>query len=180
MFAALREKWNADEADVRYAHGDGTRMTRMGLIRTDVRYAHGDGTRKDMFKGNRNFFIVLTLLFALVGSKCGQTYKGRIVLGKENAEKELHLALENEKQHNVVNGKDPIIPDSASAINIAETILFKIYGKDDIKRQRPYEIYLIDNYWIILGTLPEESFGGTFLIIMDSRDSKVIKVTHGK
>ena len=102
------------------------------------------------------------------------------MLGKSYAEKELQSALTDKSQHNVINAKTVIIKDSVTAINVAEPILFSIYGKDNITKQRPYEIYFIDNYWLIGGTLPKESKGGTFLIIIDSRDCRIIKITHGK
>ena len=101
-------------------------------------------------------------------------------MGKSFAEKELKLALSKESQHNVINNKSVLIKDSLTAINVAEPILFSIYGKENIESEKPYETYLIDNYWVIAGTLPEDSLGGTFLIIIDSRNSKVLKITHGK
>ena len=111
---------------------------------------------------------------------CGQTKSDRIIVGKSHAQKELKLALTDKSQHNVIDNKSVIIKDSLTAINIAEPILFSIYGKENIISQRPYEIYFIDNYWVINGTLPAEWKGGTFLIIIDSRNSKIIRITHGK
>ncbi|HNI44451.1 MAG TPA: YbbC/YhhH family protein, partial [Chitinophagales bacterium] len=78
------------------------------------------------------------------------------------------------------DNKTAIIKDSLTAINVAEPILFSIYGKDNITKQRPYEVYFKDNYWLITGTLPSGWKGGTFLIIIDSRDCKVIRISHGK
>ena len=101
-------------------------------------------------------------------------------MGKSYAEKELKLALSKEAQHNVIDNKSPLIKESSTAINIAEPILFSIYGKKNIESEKPYETYLIDNYWIIAGTLPKGMDGGTFLIIIDARNSKVLKITHGK
>jgi len=63
---------------------------------------------------------------------------------------------------------------------VPEPILFSIYGKGNITKQRPYEIYFIDNHWVIIGTLPKDYLGGTFLIIIDSKDSKIIRITYGK
>jgi len=123
------------------------------------------------------YFLTL-LTFTLTA--CGQTKGDRTVLGKEYAEQELKSSLTDKSQHNVIDNKTVIIKDSLTAINIAEPILFSIYGKDNITKQRPYEIYFIDNYWLITGTLPSGWKGGTFLIIIDSRDSKVIRITHGK
>ncbi len=124
--------------------------------------------------------IYLLVLFTFIITSCEQTQNSRTILGKPNAEKELKLALNDKSQHNLIDSKSVIIKDSLTAINIVEPILFSIYGKDNITKQRPYEIYLIDNYWVITGTLPKEYVGGTFLIIINSYDSKIIKITHGK
>ncbi|MFA9213994.1 MAG: YbbC/YhhH family protein [Candidatus Methylacidiphilales bacterium] len=111
---------------------------------------------------------------------CEQTKNHRIILGKEYAEQEIKSLLIDKHQHNVIDNKTVIIKDSLTAITVAEPILFSIYGKDNITKQRPYEIYFIDNYWLITGTLPSGWKGGTFLIIIDSRNSKIIRITHGK
>lgn len=115
---------------------------------------------------------------ALTINACSQN--NRSVLGKSHAEKELKLALSKESQHNVINNKSVLIKDSSTAIKVAEPILFSIYGKENIESEKPYETYLINNYWVIAGTLPENSNGGSFLIIIDARNSKVLKITHVK
>ena len=124
--------------------------------------------------------IYLLTLLTFTLTACGQTKVDRTILGKEYAEQELKSSLTDKSQHNVIDNKTVIIKDSLTAINIAEPILFGIYGKDNIIKQQPYEIYFIDNYWVIGGTLPKGYLGGTFLIIIDSRDCKLIRITHGK
>jgi len=121
----------------------------------------------------------LTLLtFTLTA--CGQIKDNRITPGKTYTEQELKSPNTDKSQHNVIDNKTVIIKDSLTAINIAEPILFSIYGKDNIIQQRPYKVSFIVNQWIISGTLPEGRKGGTFLIIMDSRNCKIIRITHGK
>lgn len=122
----------------------------------------------------------LLILLAFTLAACGQPNNNRTILGKSYAERELQSALADKSQHNVIDSKTVIIKDSITALSIVEPILYSIYGKDNIVKQRPYEIYFIDNYWLIIGTLPKETLGGTFLIIIDSRDCRIIKVTHGK
>jgi len=99
------------------------------------------------------YFLTL-LTFTLTA--CGQTKGDRTILGKSYAEQELKSALTDKLQHNVIDNKTAIINDSLTAISIAESILFSIYGKNNITEQRPYEIYFRDNYWVITGTLPKE------------------------
>ncbi len=122
----------------------------------------------------------ILLLIASTYTMCGQSKADSSILGREYAQQELKSALIEKSLHNVVDGKKLIIKDSLTAISIAEPLLFDIYGKSNIIKQQPYETYLIDNYWILKGTLPLEWKGGTFLMIIDARDSKIIKMTHGK
>ncbi len=122
------------------------------------------------------FLTILTVSF----SACGQSKPDRLILGRKIAEQELKSALSDKSQPNVVNNKGKIIKDSLTAINIAEQILFGIYGKEQIREELPYETYFIDNYWVISGTLPKDYLGGTFLIILDARDCRVLRIIHGK
>jgi hypothetical protein len=124
--------------------------------------------------------LFLFVIFFLTLIACNQINNDRLFLGKAYAKKELSSALQDSSEHNVIDHKTVLIKDSLMAINIAESILFSMYGKENIIKQRPYETYYIDNYWIINGTLPKGHLGGTFQIIMDSRDLKIIKITHGK
>ena len=124
---------------------------------------------------NISLFILLLTL-----NSWGQSSKENEILGRKYAEEELNIALRSKKEHNVVDNKNLIIKDSLTAVKVAEPILFSIYGKENIEEQKPYEIYLINSYWIISGVLPEDYAGGNFLIIIDGRNSKVIRITHGK
>jgi NTF2 fold immunity protein len=128
-------------------------------------------------------FINLILIFFILSvylCACGQNISDRLILGKKYAEEELKSALSDSTKHNVVKSNLTIIKDSITATTIAESILFDIYGKANIIKQKPYEIYHIQNFWLLKGTLPKGSIGGTFLIIMDDRNSQIIKITHGQ
>jgi len=100
-----------------------------------------------------------------------------MVLGEGNAKQAVKEAL-NSKGYKPFY--DTLIKDKKTAIAVAEPILFKIYGQKNITEQRPYECYIIDGYWYISGTLPENSMGGVFEIIISSKDAKVVKLVHGK
>jgi NTF2 fold immunity protein len=108
---------------------------------------------------------------------CGQDYAGRTVMGPDYA-KEAIKKTRGDK--NFKPFYDTLITDKATAVAVAEPILYKIYGKKNIINERPYECYLINGYWYIIGTLPKNRKGGVFEIIIDSKDSKVIKLVHGK
>lgn len=117
------------------------------------------------------------LLFISLTS-CGQTKSNRTQFGIEYAKSELKEALSNKREKQIL--VDTVITDKETAIIVAETILFKIYGKDNITKQRPYEINQIDNYWVLNGTLPKNMLGGTFIIIINSTNGQIVKLSHGK
>lgn len=129
-------------------------------------------------KNKKAVSLIVLLFIALIAYI--YAINERTILGRSYAKQELKDALAGTAEHNVIDNERIILIDEATAINVAEPILFSIYGKENITKQRPYESYLIDNYWIISGTLPKSSLGGTFLIIIDSRNCRILKITHGK
>ena len=125
------------------------------------------------------------MIFGVSLTACEQTKKEHATstqdkIEKSNLEQELESALSDTTIHNVINKKTIIIKDSVTAINVAEAILFNIYGKDNIIKQKPYKIDFVKNYWIIRGILSRDYLGGTFLIIIDSKNSRIVRITHGK
>ncbi len=93
---------------------------------------------------------------------------------------ELNLTLSGKDKYNLVNSTNTILNSGITVSIVAEAVLIDIYGKSNIERQKPYKIYHIKNYWIMDGSLPKGSYGGTFHIVLDDRDCKVIEITHGK
>lgn len=84
------------------------------------------------------------------------------------------------------------VKNEETAVDIAEEILFKTYGKSNIEDQRPYEIKLLGNkVWSLKGSLHQRTLekflsggmpklGGTFEIDIDPRDGKILKIIHYK
>ena len=54
------------------------------------------------------------------------------------------------------------------------------WDKEHIISQRPYEIYLIDNYWFIKGTISKDAVGGTFTLIINAINKEIIREKHTK
>lgn len=119
------------------------------------------------------FFSVLFTCLTLFS--CGQK---RIVLGEQHAKQQVREALKNKTEKPFYEN---LIKDKETAISVVEPILFKVYGKDLIISERPYEVYLINGYWYITGTLPKKTeAGGTFEIIINSMNGQIITLTHYK
>ncbi|MGJ8667834.1 MAG: NTF2 fold immunity protein [Patiriisocius sp.] len=96
----------------------------------------------------------------------------------KHAEQLLEYALKNKSDRTEMKFK--LIPKKENAINYAEIILFELYGIEKIELEKPYEIHLINDYWIITGTLPKEMVGGVFEMVFDSWNGKVLILEHGK
>ena len=70
--------------------------------------------------------------------------------------------------------------EKKEVLKIAEEIAFKEYG-DVIKKELPLKAQLAgDSMWIVQGTLPAGSDGGTVYIELSKGDHRVLKITHYK
>ena len=120
----------------------------------------------------------MVMLFVISNISCNKILHRK--LGIDYAKSELESALNDTTKLVILNEKELLIKEENTAIQVAEPILFEIYGKSKIEAQKPYEAYLINNYWVIRGTMSSFSFGGTFSIVIDARNSKVIYIIHYK
>jgi hypothetical protein len=123
--------------------------------------------------------IFIFILFFLSLNASSQFIKEKKEFEENYIESELKIAKSNVSREYILTEKQNILKDKNLAIKVAEPILFSIYGEQKIKNERPYNIFLKENFWIITGTL-HTTKGGTFLIIIDARNSKVLRVIHGK
>ncbi len=94
------------------------------------------------------------------------------------AEQLLDYALKNKPERKIM--ESPLIPKKENAINYAENILFELYGKENIEAEKPYQIHLINDYWVMTGTLPKGMLGGVFELVFDSWNGKILILVHGK
>lgn len=118
--------------------------------------------------------------FVLFNSYLVNAQENRIYLGKKFAKKELDLALAIEKENPNYVGVKPLIKDEKMEIQVIEPIVVGKYGKERIELQKPYEVHKIEQYYIISGTLPFGFIGGTFVIIIDETNARVLHLTHYK
>jgi hypothetical protein len=121
-------------------------------------------------------FVIFLLIISL--PSYSQSGKSRLTFSQEQANEELQKVLKDSSEVKWMVWWKSILIDSESAIQVAEPILFKLYGKERILSERPYKSYLIDHYWVLSGTVPEGHKGGCFLIVLDADNCRVVEVTH--
>lgn len=126
------------------------------------------------------FKTILIVLIIIMTSTVmfGQETK-RSKITEKRAREIIRKNLSDSTSHNVIKLR-PMLTKREKAIEFAELVLWDVYGKKNIEIQKPYNVFLIDEYWFLSGTLPEEMIGGTFTLIIDSRDYRVLFLTHTK
>jgi hypothetical protein len=86
--------------------------------------------------------------------------------------------------------KDGYVPDSATAVKIAEAALVPVYGKKHIESEEPFTAKLKDNVWTVSGTLycsdgnggrtTGNCDGGVAVVQISKADGHVISMIHGR
>lgn len=74
-----------------------------------------------------------------------------------------------------VNG---FVPDSATAIRIAEAVLIPIYGASVIDDQRPLAATLHAGIWTVTGTLMPNQVGGVAIVEISRESGCIQRVSH--
>ena len=72
------------------------------------------------------------------------------------------------------------VPDVATAVAIAESILIPIYGRAQIEAERPFSASLKDGSWTVLGHLKTGQAGGAALVVIAKSTGRIFRVTHGR
>jgi hypothetical protein len=70
------------------------------------------------------------------------------------------------------------VPDSATAIRIAEAVWIPIYGEKLVAGEKPYRATLRGDTWTVTGSLPEGFEGGTAIAEISKRDGRILRVIH--
>jgi len=81
------------------------------------------------------------------------------------------------------------VPDSKTAVKIAEAVLIPVYGEKQIESERPFTAKLEKGLWTVTGTLrcPDGKGGTTTLCLggvaevrISKDDARILYMMHGK
>lgn len=87
--------------------------------------------------------------------------------------------------------KAGFVPDSATAIKIAEAVLTPVYSEDKIVAERPFSAELKGDVWTVAGTLhctdergkpvpSDYCHGGVATVRLSRIDGRILFMIHGK
>ena len=79
------------------------------------------------------------------------------------------------------------VPNSDTAVQIAEAVLIPVYGKEQIESEQPFTAQLKDDVWTVSGTLrcpdgkggvTNECVGGVAVVEISKVDAHVLSMIH--
>jgi hypothetical protein len=78
------------------------------------------------------------------------------------------------------------VPDSKTAVKIAEAVLIPVFGEKKIESERPFTATLKNGVWTVEGTLhcPDGTStscdGGVAEVRISKNDARILHMLHGK
>jgi hypothetical protein len=85
--------------------------------------------------------------------------------------------------------KDGFVPDSATAVRVAEAVLIPVFGREKVQSERPFTAALENGVWTVSGTLhcsdgkggtTTHCVGGTAEVKISKMDGRIIRMVHYK
>ena len=73
------------------------------------------------------------------------------------------------------------VPDSKTALKVADAILTAVYGEQEIAKEQPLKVALVDKeLWMVWGTLDKRYLGGTAVVKVSKKTGTVVFLSHGQ
>jgi hypothetical protein len=73
-----------------------------------------------------------------------------------------------------------LVPDSETAIAIAQALIKAQYGEEELKSELPLKATLSNDIWIVKGTLPKGWVGGVAVVKISKTDARIRQLHHYK
>lgn len=135
---------------------------------------------------NKILFFVIGVFISLILGACTSTDKPKIEVIEDES-----LGFQNPDVcfDYKENG---FVPDKETAAKIAVAVWSPIYGEEDINKEMPYRVKLIeDSIWIVEGSFngkndlkhflfKDSMLGGTAYVEIRKSDGKVLRMIHGE
>lgn len=72
------------------------------------------------------------------------------------------------------------VPDSSTAVRIAEAVLTPVYGATVVENERPFSASLLRGVWTVRGNIQHGVPGGVAMVQIAKTDGRILRMTHGK
>ena len=72
------------------------------------------------------------------------------------------------------------IPDSKTAVAVAEAVLAPIYGQERVLNQRPFSVNEGADQWTVSGSRRRGELGGVATIVISKKTGAILRVSHSR
>ena len=100
----------------------------------------------------------------------------------EMTETDARVYVESVKkgEHHDVRKLKEVVSNKDTAIALAVAVWSPIYGKEKIEKESPYQVFRIDDCWVVYGSLEKGLKGGTAEAVISASDGRFLNISHGK
>ena len=107
-----------------------------------------------------------------------------IMLSSCTLGKQLNCAENDDYEYSSfsIDVSEGFISSSEDAAGIAEIVAKRIYGDENVEKQKPFIVSLKNDIWYVRGTLSGSQYtkGGVLEMEISKSDGKIIRISHGK
>ena len=73
-----------------------------------------------------------------------------------------------------------VIPDSLTAVKVAEIVLSNIYTSKTINEEKPFTAFSRNGYWMVYGSISGWAPGGVAEIVIKKNSGEIIYISHSE
>jgi NTF2 fold immunity protein len=71
-----------------------------------------------------------------------------------------------------------VVPNANVAEAIHSAVAGSVYGDEKIQKQRPFRAVRTGEFWVVFGSLPEKTLGGTAVTVIRASNGEILRVVH--
>jgi NTF2 fold immunity protein len=71
-----------------------------------------------------------------------------------------------------------VVPNANVAEAIHSAVAGSVYGDEKIQKQKPFRAVRTGEFWVVFGSLPEKTLGGTAVTVIRSSNGEILRVIH--
>jgi NTF2 fold immunity protein len=71
-----------------------------------------------------------------------------------------------------------VVPNANVAEAIHSAVAGSVYGDEKIQKQKPFRAVRTGEFWVVFGSLPEKTLGGTAVTVIRASNGEILRVIH--
>lgn len=119
--------------------------------------------------------IMLALVFSLTGAAQLSPAEERAIYEKD-AKEQIRHALSRKMPNGVLKRGAAATEQVATQIHAA--VAGEIFGAEKLRKQQPFRAIRSGEFWVVYGSIPENTMGGTAVSVIRISNGEVLSVVH--